>query len=208
VPLILAACFNRVELIELLLAHGADIETTEIWGITPLVSALYHGAREAADVLSARKIVPQALWVVAASGHDELLERFFAADGELRPQTGAHRPNLADVGWPPAPPRGDEPEVILAEALVASCHNGRERSAVWLLDTGVDVDARPYLGLTGLHLAVQGGYLHLVELLVERGADLTLRDEVHHQTPLQWAERLAERDFTSAEIRDYLRERA
>jgi ankyrin repeat protein len=57
-------------------------------------------------------------------------------------------------------------------------------------------------------LSVLSGYLHLVELLVERGADLTLRDQIHQQTPLQWAERLADRDFTSGEIRDYLKERA
>jgi hypothetical protein len=208
VPLILAACFNRVELIELLLARGANIETTAIWGITPLVSALYHGARETADVVSARKIVPYALWVVAASGHHQLLGSFFDADGQRLPEAGAHRPNLADVGWPPAPPREDAPAVILAEAFVASCHNGRECSAAWLLDRGVDVDARPYLGISGLHLSVLSGYLHLVELLVERGADLTLRDQIHQQTPLQWAERLADRDFTSGEIRDYLKERA
>jgi hypothetical protein len=57
-------------------------------------------------------------------------------------------------------------------------------------------------------LSVLSGYLHLVELLVERGADLTLHDQIHQQTPLQWAERLADRDFTSGEIRDYLKERA
>jgi hypothetical protein len=206
VPLVLAACFNRVELIELLLAHGADLETTEIWGITPLVSALYHGARNAADLLSSLALIPYALWVAAASGHDELLDHFFDDHGALRPEAAAHRPNLADVGWPPGPSPGDAQEVIVAEAFVESCHNGRERSVAWLLEKGVSVDARPYLGLTGLHLAVQSGYLHLVELLVERGADLTLRDEIHDATPLQWAERLAERDFTSREIRDFLKD--
>lgn len=208
VPLILAGCFNRVELIELLLARGADLETTEIWGVTPLVCALYHGAREAAALLSSRKIVPYALWVVAASGHDELLGGFIAGDGSLLPEAGAHRPNLADVGWPPAPPRGDEPEVILAEAFVESCHNGREPSADWLLDHGADIDAGPYLGLTGLHLAVGIGYLHMVEYLVEHGANPNLRDGIRQETPLELAEKLVDRDFTSREIRDYLAARS
>jgi len=41
-----------------------------------------------------------------------------------------------------------------------------------------------------------GGYderareLQVVEMLVERGADLTLRDKIHDQTALRWAERL------------------
>ena len=108
----------------------------------------------------------------------------------------------------PRPPPRDDPAEILGEALVHAAHNGRDESVAWLLDRGVDVDAAPYLGLTGLHLAVLSGYLHMVELLVERGADLTLRDEVHGETALEWAERLAERDPTSGEIRDYLRERA
>jgi hypothetical protein len=48
----------------------------------------------------------------------------------------------------------------------------------------------------------------MVEFLVERGADLALRDEIHSETPLRWAERLARRDFTSREICDYLKERS
>jgi hypothetical protein len=51
VPLNLAACFNRAELVHTLLAAGARIEATEIWGITPLQTAIYHGAREAGDLL-------------------------------------------------------------------------------------------------------------------------------------------------------------
>jgi hypothetical protein len=48
VPLNLAACFNRVELVKILLAAGARQDSTEIWGITPMQTAVYHGSREAA----------------------------------------------------------------------------------------------------------------------------------------------------------------
>jgi ankyrin repeat protein len=188
----LAACFDRVELVQLLLDAGASVDGVEIWGITPLETALYHAARRAAVLLAQRKIVPFALWTAAALGRIDLMETFFDADGALRPEAGAHRPDLSKVGWPPGPPPRDDEREILEEAFVHACHNGRIDAAAWLLDRGVDADARPYAGLTGLHLAVSAGLAETVRFLVERGADTTLRDEVHDATPLGWAEHLGD----------------
>lgn len=199
VALNLAACFNHVALAELLLRRGASVDSVEIWGITPLETALYHASREAADVLAARKIVPYALWVVAALGRLELVAELFDA-----PTAGAHRPDLSKVGWPPGPPPRDDLQEIREEAFVHACHNARDEVAAWLLDRGVDIDARPYLGVTALHFAVQAGYLATVRFLAERGARLDLRDEIHGGTPLEWSERLAGDGHVRAEIRDYL----
>ncbi|MDQ6673137.1 MAG: ankyrin repeat domain-containing protein, partial [Chloroflexota bacterium] len=44
-PLNLAACFNRAELVRMLLLAGAPVDAVETWGITPLQAAIYHGAR-------------------------------------------------------------------------------------------------------------------------------------------------------------------
>jgi Ankyrin repeats (many copies) len=54
VPLNLAACFNKADMVSWLLDAGADPGATHIWGITPLQTAAYHGSREAADVLVGR----------------------------------------------------------------------------------------------------------------------------------------------------------
>jgi hypothetical protein len=194
-PLGLAACFNRVELVQVLLDAGATTGPSRIWGVTPLETALYHGARESADVLAAHRIWPYALWTVAAAGRVDLLGSFFTDDGALRADAGAHRPNLSDVGWPPGAPPRDDPQEILDEALGHAAHNGRDEAVTWLLDHGADVDGRPYLDVTPLHFAVQFGQASTVRLLLERGADTSIRDRIHDATPLGWSEHVGRDDI-------------
>ncbi|MFI7131490.1 hypothetical protein ACIBQ1_37840 [Nonomuraea sp. NPDC050153] len=43
---------------------------------------------------------------------------------------------------------------------------------------GVDPDVAPYLGRTGLHWAIPGGHLEVIRLLLERGADPSIRDDL------------------------------
>src|SRR5262249_37196695 len=105
-PLGLAACFNRAELVRLLLDGGADPRPSGPWG-TALQTAVYHGSREAIDVLAPVALVPDALYVAAASGRIDEIERWFDDAWQLRPAAFAARPNLADVGWPPGPPPRD-----------------------------------------------------------------------------------------------------
>jgi ankyrin repeat protein len=187
-PLNLAACFNRVELVELLLDAGGAVDVIEPWGITPLMTAIYHGAAEAADVLARVAVVPDALWVAAGAGLASRVAGWFTESGALRAGAGDPRPNLADVGWPPAPPPvPDDSEAILGEALVFACLNGRRSCAELLMERGADVDLGPYLDLTPLHVSVMSDRPEMVTLLLDHGADLTIRDGVHGGTPLSWA---------------------
>jgi hypothetical protein len=178
----LAACFNRAELVRLLLDAGAEAAPDPARGLTPLETALFHGARESADLLAERGISPLALWTAAGLGRVDLLEQLIDT-----PQAGAHRPNLADVGWPPGPPPGDDRQTLLDEALGHAAHNGRDDAVVWLLAHGADVDGAPYLGLTPLHFAAQFGRTSTVRLLLEHGADTTRRDRIHDGMPVGWA---------------------
>ena len=50
----------------------------------------------------------------------------------------------------------------------------------WFLDLGVSPDEAPYFGRTGLHWAIPGGHLEVIRLLLERGADPSIRDEMLH----------------------------
>jgi ankyrin repeat protein len=193
----LAACFNRAELVRMLLDAGADPAPAPAKGLTHLETALYHGAREAAETIAARAISPHAVWTVAALGRVDLLPSFLDSDGRLRPEAGAHRPNLSDVGWTPAAPPADDDQTILDEALGHAAHNGRDDAVIWLLDHGADVDGRPYLDFTPLHFAVQFGHTSIVRLLVERGADLNIRERIHDGTPLDWAKHSAREDIVS-----------
>jgi hypothetical protein len=188
VPLNLAGCFDKADMVGWLLDAGADPAATHIWGITPLQSAAYHGSRAAADVLASRGgLLPDALYIAAAAGDIERLREWFDEAGELRAEALAQRPNLADVGWPPAPPPRDDAADVLAEALAFAAHLGRTEGCRLLLDRGADPARAPLYGITPLHFAATKGHRATAELLIARGAPLDLRDSLHDGTPLGWA---------------------
>ena len=88
--------------------------------------------------------------------------------------------------------------------------NGHRETAVWLLDHGASADRRSTFGgpthgegVTALHLAAQCGRADLARLLLDRGADPTIQERVHHGTPLSWAQH-----FASHEVAAILQERA
>jgi ankyrin repeat protein len=186
-PLGLAACFNRSELVAMLLRAGADAAPDPHRGLTPLETALYHGSVAAAEQLVQHTISPLALWSAAALGRLALMETMVDGDGNLVPAATANRPNLSDIGWPPAPPPDDDRQTILDEALGYAAINGRDAAIDWLLDQGADVDGRPYLNVTPLHFAVQFGRSSTVQLLLARRADPEIRDDIRGGTPLGWA---------------------
>lgn len=186
-PLGLAACFDRSELVAILLRAGGDPAPDPHRGLTPLETALYHGSVAAAEVLAEGTISPLGLWSAAALGRIDLMETMLDGDGNLLPAATANRPNLSDVGWPPAAPPGDDGQTILDEALAYAAINGRDTAIDWLLDHGAEVDGRPYLNVTPLHFAVQFGRSSTVQLLLARGADPEIRDDIRGGTPFGWA---------------------
>jgi hypothetical protein len=186
-PLNLAACFNRTALVARLLAAGATIGHDAMWGLTPLQAALYHGSREAADLLAAVALVPDTLYAAAGVGSGPAIARWFV-DGELVDAARqGPRPNLADVGWPPGPPPLDTAQAVLDEAFALAAYNGRLEALADLLARGAAVDGVLHLGLTGLHLAVIRRRVDVATWLVAHGARLDLRDQIHHGTPAGWA---------------------
>jgi hypothetical protein len=83
-----------------------------------------------------------------------------------------------------------DPSVIRRPGLLkAAADFGHHRLAAWLLDQGADPSARAG-GLadeTALHCAAWSGDAHMVDLLLERGADPTIHDRQHDGTPADWA---------------------
>lgn len=78
--------------------------------------------------------------------------------------------------------------------LIWAAANGRVEAAQWLLDHGAEVNRRGTFGgpshgdgVTALHLAAQDDRLAVAELLIARGADLTVEDGIYHSTPAGWA---------------------
>ncbi len=208
-PLNLAACFDRVELVQILLAAGARVEATGMHGITALESAIYHASRACADVLATIALVPDVPWVAAGAGRVARLERFLDGRGGLLPQAYLHRPNPADIGWLHRLPARDVPADVFDEALVHAAQNERPEAVAWLLDHGADPDAGPYQGCGALHLAAAFGALESVRLLVAAGADIDRPNDYNGDNALGWAEYVLSRERPGdpgvAAVRDLLR---
>ncbi len=177
-PLPQAVRADRAEYVRLLLDAGAD-PATRTDGITPLETAIGSGHTQMVDLLAEHGIVPQALWTYAACGRLDLVQTCFDADGRLRPDATASRPNPADFfPIPPRIPATSDPEEIMAEAFVYACQHGRTEVVRWFLDRGQNPDVAPFLGYTGLHLAILHQRVEVVRLLLERGADPSIRGEM------------------------------
>jgi hypothetical protein len=208
-PLNLAACFDRVELVELLLAAGGRPETREPFGVTALETAIYHASRASVDVLAAIGLVPDAPWVAAGAGRADRLERFLDGRGGLTPDAFAHRPNPADVGWLQRHPAVDVAQDVLDEALVHAAQNERPDAVAWLLAHGADPNANPYQGCGALHLAAAFGALESARLLLAAGADPDRTNDLNGDNAVGWAEYVLARERPGdpgvTAVRDLLR---
>lgn len=168
----------QAPLVELLLDFGAALEGHgEKWG-SPLATALVFGFPDVAELLARRGARADNLAAAAGLGRAELAARLIAS----APSAERH----------------------LALALAAQL--GRASVVRVLLDAGEDPDRYNPEGAhahaTPLHHAAYAGHTDVVELLVERGARLDLRDKIYSSTPLGWAEHAGHTTLAS-----YLRER-
>lgn len=87
----------------------------------------------------------------------------------------------------------------------AACN--RMETVAWLLDHGANINQKATFGglthgqgITALHLAAQNGHMAMVKLLVERGADRSIKDDLYQSTVES-----AANYFGQTEVRNYLR---
>lgn len=154
----------QVPLIDVLIDYGASISPSGDGAWTsPIETALVFNMGEAADALVRRGAPIGTLAAAAGLGRLEDVRRMLpSADANDR-----HR----------------------ATALAAQCGHADVLSV--LIDAGEDPDRFNPQGTHShsppLHQAIAAGHLHIVTLLVERGARLDIRDTIHQGTPLGWA---------------------
>jgi ankyrin repeat protein len=91
--------------------------------------------------------------------------------------------------------------------LIWAAASNRTATAEWLIDHGAHVNLKATFGglthgqgVTALHIASQYGHLSMVRLLVQRGADPKIEDDLYHGN----AEGAANQ-FGQIAVRDYLR---
>lgn len=91
-------------------------------------------------------------------------------------------------------------------ALTAAAFYGNARALEQLASAGVDLDAYSPQGFhphaTPLHQAVYADSLESVQVLMNAGARLDIRDRAYHGTPLGWADYL-ERPAIAAYLREH-----
>jgi len=73
----------------------------------------------------------------------------------------------------------------------------RYQTAQWLLDRGVKPDDTNGLGMTTLHILANEGTTAAAAWLLDRGADIHVRDREFESTPLAWAARAGREDMVT-----------
>jgi ankyrin repeat protein len=154
----------QLELLALLLEHGSAIDGTD--GGSAVNGCLRNGRGQAAEFLAARG---GRLDLEGASGVGRLdiVQSFFDAGGHLKPPATQTQMNYG-FAW--------------------ACEYGRTEIVAFLLQNGMDPDARlTQRGETGLHWAGYGAHVQIAALLLQRVTRVDTKDEAHQSTPLEWA---------------------
>ena len=189
-PLSNAATVGRMDIVQLLLDHGADPNLPEEQ-IAPRGKALYaaviNGHYEIAKLLLERGAFPNppvessgdALWVSRERRPDAQMEQLLLSYGAT--PTREH----ADEAWPAVAHNW-----LRITPLHEAARTGDLEKAKALLDAGADLTARDeHLRSTPLAWAAKFGQREIVTLLLERGAPRSLPDDPAWATPLAWAKK-------------------
>jgi len=194
-PLSNAAAAGRMDIVELLLDHGADPNLPEEQFAPKgkaLYAAVYHGHYEIAKLLLERGAFPNppvessgdALWVSRQWRPDKGMEQLLLSYGATptKGHTGEDWPEEAH-NW------------LRISPLHHAARKGDVQDAKKLLDAGADLTARDeHLRSTPLAWAAKFGQVEMVTFLLERGAPKSLPDDPPWATPLAWALRRGHED--------------
>ena len=186
-PLSNAAAAGRLDIVQLLLDHGADPNLPEEQFAPKgraLYSAVYHGHYDIAKLLLERGAFPNppvessgdALWISRQWRPDKQMEALLLSYGATpKPE------DIDDVG-----PAG--PNWLGITPLHEAARKGDVMAARALLKSGADLNARDeHLGSTPLAWAAKFGHMKMVKFLLKKGAPKNLPDDPSWATPRAWA---------------------
>lgn len=172
-PVIYAAVRSdcSAEIVDLLLAHGAEPELPGADGRSPHALAVSKGRTDLAALLRQH----------GASDDATELDVFLSA---------CLRGDLADAKRLASAPGflGQFASEQQSEAMIRAAETGNTGAMRVMLDIGFPVDVRGgAYGGTALHAAGYAGSAEVVRLLIDRGADIEARDARWESPPVDWA---------------------
>lgn len=174
-PLHHAASKDRAGMVKLLLELGADPNTADATGATALTTASQENAGP--EIVSALLAAGARLDFLTAVN----LGRYDEASAMLRDVPSRIGPDGRDT-------------IALHLAV-----NKRNLVAIrWLLAHGIDVNAKRMMWdckHTALHMTVESGALDIARMLLDAGADPSIKDDKYKATALGWAEFFGREDF-------------
>jgi cytohesin len=199
-PLHFAAQYSHKEIVELLIANGADVkamgESSPVFswqgGFTPLHYAAVNGHEKIAELLidngAEVNVKNEDGWTplhwAAHKDHGEIVGLLIAKGAEVNARTEQGQTPLDMVNGAIADfllKHGGHSGSILVAVTV-----GDLAGVQALLDAGADVNAKDENDMTALHYAAEYGHEEIVELLLAKEADVNAKAN-DGKTPLDMA---------------------
>jgi cytohesin len=181
-PLHIAAGSGALDVVQLLVEAGADINSHNDVGLTPLHQAIYQSDRSDEDSIDLRTID----WLVTHGADVNAIDT-----GGRTPLHYALHPLLIDYLVAHGA-KVDARDSAIATPLHYAARFGVVAAMEHLLDAGADVNARMYEAWTPLHVALtnridneeqERAVSRMTDLLLKHGADVNATD-VLGQTPI------------------------
>jgi ankyrin repeat protein len=200
-PLHLAASDNLLDLAGLLIDHGANLTARNTWRGTPLFGALIHGHTQMAALLVSRGAEIATLEEAAGVGDVTLLRRLWGGSKEGELATPLPDITETEPGIWISEGSKQKRQQILQSAFEYACRNGRIAAAEFLLECGAEIGGSGFFGAQPIHWAAGRGKAEMVRFLVQRGADMSVRDPKFNGTAYGWAQEHGEQE-TKRVLRD------
>ena len=155
---------RTVPAIDRLIELGVPVNLKDRWGITPV----------------------QSLSRLGVKGRP-LVQRLVKHGAKISAEEYAHMGDQAALA---GLLHSDPAQVKEDRVMMAAVGFGDVNLVRWLLSADANVNARADNAShsSALHAAAWNGNLAMVQLLVASGADISARDDEHHETPRGWAE--------------------
>lgn len=178
----------QIPLVDVLLDAGANVEGVQQDG-TPLLTALAFGYRDTARHLVSRGARIRNLVQAAGLGDLDAVRAWIDDPDQTHVDVYGNR--IEGL------------ERLRNEALMLAARHGEPAIARVLLEAGADANTTMPHERTPLHWAAYGGDVHLIDTLLEFGADAGKVETYYNATPADWA-----REGGHAELEARLREAA